>query len=61
MKAYRCVCGAKPIIFKTDKYDGDYKVKCDMCGIRCPSMGRDENDAIEAWNNFIYRIHSSRE
>lgn len=56
MKAYRCVCGAKPVVKKIDPYDGDYIVKCNSCGIVSPSMGRDEDDAIESWNRFIRRI-----
>lgn len=55
----RCLCGAMPTVVKINPYDGDYTVRCKKCGIKCPSAGRDEKEAEEAWNRFIdYIIRS---
>ena len=58
MKAYRCLCGSKPQVYKVDKFDGDYIVRCAYCGTKSPSMGRGEDDAIKEWNDFIHRVLS---
>lgn len=58
--ASKCICGNNPTVEKVGPlYDYSYQVVCKHCGIRCPSHGRDEKDAIESWNNFIKRIYSN--
>lgn len=61
MKPNRCICGEKPVIIKEGPiYDSTFRVKCNYCGIECPSKGWNENDAIESWNKFLNRIYENR-
>ena len=56
----RCICGEKPKVEKDGPvYDYCYRVVCPNCGLKCPSAGRDKDDAEESWNRFISRINVS--
>lgn len=57
MKPILCLCGAKPKVVKDGSpTDFDYRVVCPRCGMRCPNMGRNEEDAIETWNQFMRNL-----
>ena len=53
----RCPCGNSRVNVVTcgPRYDPSYVVKCQDCGIQCPSHGRDESEAKENWNEWIRR------
>ena len=49
------ICNGIVIAVKADPYDGDYRAVCKSCGLRCPTMGRDKEEAIKEFKIWAYQ------